>query len=251
MFTKLPNLLFISFVLLLFLSCSKDDVEANTAVVCQTLETGTTIMPLGASRVQGFPPFFESYRYELWKDLLDGGWEFDFVGTFEDTVVYATYKNYCFDNDHEGRAGWTAARIDENIDTWLDQSKNPDIVLFSSPGGNDILDGGNVEDALVHVNSIIDKIQAHNPNVTILIEILAPAKSTYMDEEGLAAILSQMKAIIDGIAQNKTTTTSTVVAVDMATGFSDDFLADDIHYNKAGAAFIAERYYDALIPFLK
>ena len=251
MFTKLPNLLFISFVLLLFLSCSKDDDEERIADVCKTLETGTTIMPLGASRVQGFPPFFESYRYDLWKDLLDGGWEFDFVGTNEDIVVYAEYKNYCFDNDHEGRSGWTAAKIDENIDTWLDQSKTPDIVLFSSPGGNDILNGGDVADALVHVNSIIDKIQAHSPNVTILIEQLAPGKTAYMNEEGLTAIFSQMKTIIGEIAQNQTTATSKVVAVDMATGFSDDFLADDIHYNKAGAAFIAERYYDALVPFLE
>jgi hypothetical protein len=27
-------------------------------------------------------------------------------------------------------------------------------------------------------------------------------------------------------------------------------LADDIHYNQAGAAFIAGRYYDKLVPFL-
>jgi lysophospholipase L1-like esterase len=36
----------------------------------------------------------------------------------------------------------------------------------------------------------------------------------------------------------------------MATGFTDGMLADDIHYNQAGAAFIAERYYDKLVPFL-
>jgi hypothetical protein len=32
----------------------------------------------------------------------------------------------------------------------------------------------------------------------------------------------------------------------MATGFSDDYLSDEVHYNEAGAKFIANRYYDLL-----
>jgi lysophospholipase L1-like esterase len=59
-----------------------------------------------------------------------------------------------------------------------------------------------------------------------------------------------MKTVITQIASSKTTATSEVVVVDMATGFTDDLLADDIHYNQAGAAFIAERYYNKLVPFL-
>ena len=38
--------------------------------------------------------------------------------------------------------------------------------------------------------------------------------------------------------------------VDMATGFKDDFLADNIHYNLQGAQFIAQHYYDKLVPYL-
>jgi len=104
MFTKLPNLFFISFLILFFFSCSKDDVEENTAEVCQTLETGTTIMPLGASRVQGFPPFFESYRYEFWKDLVDCNWTFDLIGEESDPITYPTYQNMTFDPDQFGGA---------------------------------------------------------------------------------------------------------------------------------------------------
>ncbi len=250
MLTKRLYATLFAFFIFIAPSCTKDDeIEELPKEVCKTVASGTKIMPLGASRVQGFPPFFESYRYELWKDLIDGGWAIDFVGTREDETIYAAYADYCFDNDHEGRAGWQAAQIDDSIDAWLDKTGIPDIVLFSSPGGNDVLDGVDVEVALVHVNSIIDKIQARNPNVTILIEQLAPAKTSYMTEE-LTAIFAQIKGIIAQMATEQTTATSQVIPVDMATGFTDALLADDLHYNKAGAEFVAARYYEKLLPFL-
>lgn len=44
---------------------------------------------------------------------------------------------------------------------------------------------------------------------------------------------------------------SQVMAIDMFTGFTDDFLADDVHYNEAGAEFIATRYYQVLESILE
>lgn len=239
--------------LLLFLlfsisSCSKED-ENDISTACKSIEKGTTIMPLGASRVQGFPGLFESYRYELWKDLVDGGFEFDFVGTNQDLWEYESYKNFCFDNEHEGRGGWTAEQINGNIENWLNAVGNVDIVLFSSPGGNDALNGADFNAIVANINAIIDKIQAHNPNITIIIEQLAPGKSSFMTAE-YKLLFAQMKTVIAQIASSQTTTTSRVIVVDMATGFTDDMLADDIHYNKVGAAFIAERYYNKLAPLL-
>ena len=239
--------------LLLFLlfsisSCSKDD-ENDISTACKSIEKGTTIMPLGASRVQGFPGLFESYRYELWKDLVDGGFEFDFVGTNQDLWEYESYKIFCFDNEHEGRGGWTAEQINGNIENWLNAVGNVDIVLFSSPGGNDALNGADFNAIVANINAIIDKIQAHNPNITIIIEQLAPGKSSFMTAE-YKLLFAQMKTVIAQIASSQTTTTSRVIVVDMATGFTDDMLADDIHYNKVGAAFIAERYYNKLAPLL-
>ena len=34
------------------------------------------IMCLGASRVEGARPDFESYRFDLWKELKDNNWTF-------------------------------------------------------------------------------------------------------------------------------------------------------------------------------
>ena len=78
---RLHNLYFtlLIFGLLILASCSEDD-NNEEASACTSIEKGTKIMPLGASRVQGFPGLFESYRYALWKDLVDGA--FDFAGGF-------------------------------------------------------------------------------------------------------------------------------------------------------------------------
>jgi len=37
----------------------------------------------------------------------------------------------------------------------------------------------------------------------------------------------------------------------MFTNFSDQLLADDVHYNNLGASFIAQKYYDVLSLELK
>lgn len=65
------------------------------------------------------------------------------------------------------------------------------------------------------------------------------------------ATFNQNKEDILNIASAQTTENSQVVAVDMFTGFTDDFLADDVHYNQAGAEFIANRYYDKLIQLME
>ena len=93
------------------------------------------IMPLGASRVQGFSPWFESYRYELWKDLIDGGWEFDYIGTETEIGSYPNYEGMSFDPDHQGCGGWTSGQILNSLESALLETGVPDIILFSSPGG--------------------------------------------------------------------------------------------------------------------
>lgn len=50
--------------------------------------TITTIMPLGASRVQGARLNFESYRYESWKLMIDAEWAFDYIVTVDDEAAY-------------------------------------------------------------------------------------------------------------------------------------------------------------------
>tara|TARA_R110000868_G_scaffold306734_3_gene568125 strand:- start:55242 stop:56006 length:765 start_codon:yes stop_codon:yes gene_type:complete len=209
------------------------------------------IMPLGASRVQGASPIFESYRYELWKLLVNGGWEFDFIGTRMDNFQYEIYSSLTFDNNHEGRSGWTSTQILNGISDWLNEAGSPDIVLFSSPGGNDIINSTSTyPEVLANINEIIDIIQESNPDVTIIIELLAPGKTFFMTDE-LTIAFNDIHRDVLTIAAEQTTATSLVATVDMYTGFDDSHLADVIHYNEKGALFIATRYYDVLDDILE
>ena len=55
--------------------------------------------------------FFESFRYGLWKNLVDYGYDFDFVGKQKDDGTYAEYLVREFDNDHKGQGG---SRVEGN-----------------------------------------------------------------------------------------------------------------------------------------
>ena len=79
---------------------------------------------------------------------------------------------------------------------------------------------------------------------------MAPGRSDIMTAE-LNNFINQMQSEVLNIAASQTTTTSQVIAVDMFTGFNDGLLADDVHYNEAGAEFIANRYYNVLVNVLE
>jgi hypothetical protein len=229
-----------------FSSCTKDDDGFGN----HTSNSANKIMPLGASRVEGNSPNFESYRYELWKLLIVERWDFDYIGTQEDPNKDQGIFDLNFDLDHEGWSGYTSGEILENLPNWLSEAGSPDIVLFSSPGGNDALQGLSYTDALTNVNGIIDELQRVNPEVTIIIEQLAPARSDAMTP-ALTNYFNQMQQDVLDIAVQQTTGSSSVITVDMATGFTDSLFADPVHYNQAGAEFVANRYYAVLKDILK
>ena len=240
------NILALGISFMMLSACNKNNV---TSPQPQSISINK-ILPLGASRVEGARPEFESYRYELWKDLKENNWTFDFIGTQFDEATYPTFTSDDFDIDHEGRGGWTSSEILDGLNGWLNQTGSPDIVLFSSPGGNDILNGQNYNQTISNINAIIDALQANNPNITIIIEQSAQGRSDFMTSEFTNAF-NQMRQDVLTIATDQTTTTSQIIAVDMFTGFNDTHLADEVHYNEAGAAFIATRYYNVLEEVLE
>lgn len=209
-----------------------------------------TIMPLGASRVEGARPEYESFRYPLWRLLIDSGKTFDFIGTECDDATYAIHAGQIFDGNHEGRGGWTSGQILSVLNSSLNTTGAPDIVLFSSPGGNDFLENLSDDGVIENINNIIDLLQAANPNIIIIIEKMAPLRSDLMVAT-LTQLLDQAHAAIEEIAQNQSDGSSTVQVVDMSSGFSDAFLADELHYNDQGAAFVANRYYQVLQNYLE
>ena len=241
------RILVLGISLMVFNSCNKDDNDINPKPKSNSINK---ILPLGASRIEGARPEYESFRYELWKDLIGNNWTFDFIGTQSDNASYTSFNNNIFDIDHEGRGGWTSGQILEELNSWLSETGSPDIVLLSSPGGNDALEGLPYEDAVENINSIIDILQTNNPSVTIVIEQMAPGRTDIMTSE-LTSFFDQMQQEVLNIATNQSTSSSQVIAVDMFTGFDDGLLADDVHYNESGAEFIATRYYNVLENILE
>ena len=231
------------------LSIIVDGNKSITAVFRENkFQSNPKIMPLGASRVEGARPDYESFRYELWRNMLDNGWTFDYIGTMTDPASYENYSGKEFDKDHEGHGGYTSRQILSNITGWISSAGIPDIVLFSSPGGNGALEGLPVDDAIKNINGIIDVIQASNPDVTIFIEQPASGHSDIMTAE-LTAYIEELQSKVLPIATQQTTTSSNVIAVDMFTSWSDAYLADDVHYNTTGAKVVADRYDAAMESF--
>ncbi len=214
------------------------------------------ILPLGDSITNGGQGYV-SYRYDLWFDLLVGGYGVDFVGSRSDLFggdpIPSLYPNYftTFDRQHEGYWGWRTDQIDAAI-TPLAQAAQPDIVLMHL-GSNDVGQSGSagVANADFYLRSIISRIRGVNPNVVILIGQIIPIGpgTSYFDN---SAWIPALNAVVADVAADLSTPLSPVVAVDHFTGFDVGTMMqpDGLHPNELGEAFQGGRWQAALQPFL-
>jgi lysophospholipase L1-like esterase len=207
----------------------------------------------------------ESYRYPLWKKLIDDGFEFQFVGSLTShflcgTPPYENHMGHVFNKKHEGHWGWrsyeilngggasSACRGTGNLTTWL-TNYSPDITLLHL-GSNDIFnnDFGLSDDDLVdttiyYLESIIDALRLKNPYVTIFVAQVIPANPA----NGSGYRIPLFNADIPQIAVDKFDPNSPIVIVDQFTGFSvaaDTY--DNIHPNADGEEKMAQRWRDAI-----
>ena len=124
---------------------------------------------------------------------------------------------------------------------YLQPLASPDIVLLSI-GGNDLLDGGNPpSEPIENIVELVGKLQAHNNNIIIYLEEIAPANSETMTNS-LTININDFNSQIVTIADSLTNSSSKVIALDMNSNFNESFLADDVHYNPE-AKFIADIYF--------
>jgi len=231
-------------VLLLVIGCCAINGFANEI----------SILPLGDSITQSHSTQY-SYRYSLWKMLLDEEVVFDFIGMQTGQVNgspdWPDYLGQSFDYNHEGHAGWRTDEIlngrdggDPNVKlaTWL-TSYTPDIALLHI-GTVDVMDGSSAASTAGYIGQIIDLLQADNSDVTILLAKLIGATSTSLNA-GILAI----NATIDGIAANKTTATSQVLVVDQYSGFDPAVDTwDGIHPDLSGEQKIAQKWLGDIVP---
>ena len=187
---------------------------------------------------------YESYRYELWKKCIQNDYEIDFVGQQYDDGTYPNFMGASFDRDHEGIGGIESEGVLNNIEEVLLQSNHLDAVLLCI-GGNDLLGGDDPQTVIDNIGLIIEEIQNRFPNIIIFLEQIAPGNNEIMTND-FTQKLSEFNDLVYNTALTYSNQNSSVIAVDMSTNFTENLLADDVHYNQDGAVFIAEQYYSSI-----
>lgn len=241
----------LTFLMLFFIlqNCSTGDGPRSNPMrdcITQTPTSSTIhILPLGDSRVEGARPFFESYRYELWKLLLENKWEVDFIGTRTDQSDYPAFQGICFDNDHEGTGGATTKDILATLEN--PSLMNPPKVVLLGIGGNDLLDSpSSPAEVAENLEKIIVRLQQEYTGVIIFLEQIALVRTDIMTAK-ISARIEAFNVLVSELAEKRTTKNAPIIAIDMFSGWSDAYLADEVHYNEAGAKKVAERYYQAIM----
>lgn len=205
-----------------------------------------------------------SYRYFLWKKLIDEGIDFDFVGSMNTQLdTYSKgetpqpdYKGKSFDKDHEGHFAWEVNHIwggrspnnntgSGSLGDWM-QEYDFDIALVHL-GTNDAFMGQDNNQTAFELKAIIEKLREDNPNAVILLAKVIPTAKG----EREAAAVDQLASLIPGVAEEMTTEDSPVILVDMFDGFDvNELTYDGVHPNEKGEMEMAQRWFDAIMEAL-
>lgn len=216
------------------------------------------IVPIGDSITQGrgwgVPTY--SYRYPLWKMLIDAGVDLDFVGSlnggFESNPSWPAYNDIPFDLDHEGHWGWRTDSIRDSLANWLG-GYTPDIALIllgTNDAGPDNTEGlshaQSADRTKEEIRDIIDLLRADNPNVIILLG----------DPFQEWAPFPLYRTAFGALATEESSEASPVINVAHDPGWISDpgrngtHTVDWVHPNQAGDLHLATRWYEALFPWL-
>ncbi|MBN2475148.1 MAG: hypothetical protein JXB62_11105 [Pirellulales bacterium] len=240
--------------LLCVLACAPPAVDA--APPLRILALGDSITQGRGSQSRGgkdWTPTY-SYRYPLWKMLVDEGVAFDMVGSldggFEGDPDWKDYQGRAFDRDHEGHWGWKTTDVAAKLPGWIEGS-TPDIVTILL-GSNDVR-GDTREEKLASVERVrqaMEKIVAilrrRNPQVVILLG------QCFQEWEPFA----DMREAMVELAQKQNRPESPVVVVDHSRGWISNpqtdgtHTVDWVHPNPAGDEKLARNYFAAMKPYL-
>lgn len=183
----------------------------------------------------------ESYRYELWKNLVESNWRIDFIGTIKDDGNYPLYKNNEFDRDHQGIGGRRTEGILKDLHHVIANIPTPDIVLLGI-GINDLRHGHEAIIPINNIDMIIDTLRNSNSKITIFLEKVATDENKEMNPdfsrryEDFINKLSELKL-------KKDNDSSRIILVDMNSNWNESYTVDGLHYNENGAKEVADRYF--------
>jgi hypothetical protein len=208
------------------------------------------IMPLGDSITQGYNvdtpdnDYMVSYRQKLYRDLIDGGYDVQFVGNLSSGEM-AQPPN--FDIYHNGQPGWCADGcsypyydIKDNVYNFLNDQPS-DVVLLHI-GTNDI--SVNNENA-AEVAGILDEIDSYSPKVTVILARII----TRLD--GKAAQTTTFNNAVEAMALQRIANGDKIIIVDMEGALDDPGdMADALHPSQTGYEKMATVWFNTLQTLL-
>jgi lysophospholipase L1-like esterase len=195
-----------------------------------------------------------SFRYWLWKMLIDVELDFDFVGSMNSSYGgsgnpgWPDYKGHTFDRDHEGHWNWSTKSILFELSDWLeDYTADLAVIhighidMWGKVSGPSLGYGGT--DA--NTRKIVHQLQADNPKITIMLVRIIPAndKSSYISNH-----IDTVNTLLDVIAVEEATRKSKIHIVDLHHKFdAEAWLYDLVHPNALGEKFMADRLFHAFV----
>lgn len=206
----------------------------------RALLSAVKIMPLGDSITESFVDH-ASYRFFLYNQLVQAGYNVDFVGTKHGVNGGSPlYSN--FDQDHEGHSGDRADEVATNVEQWATQTK-PDVVLLHL-GSNDLEQDQSNSTTIDDLSDVIANLRAAVPKVKILL-------AQIITEQTRADDFADLNGHIATLATQLNTKASPVVLVDQNTGFDADVdTFDGVHPDESGERKLANNWLKALTKVL-
>ncbi len=208
------------------------------------------ILPLGDS-ITCASKYKLSYRYPLWKKLVDARKQIKFIGSHAAKGDYGrtqwdTYKNLSFPPAHECHPGWRTDQIlnglnkdGSRLSQWI-AGYQADIALIHL-GTNDIYQSQTAESTRDEIEQVILTLRTKNPYIKILLARIIPMQ--------MNPNIPRLNQLLLKLSKKLNKPDSPVISVDMYSGFSvnTDMQKDKIHPNAKGEEKMAQRWFTALV----
>ncbi len=206
------------------------------------------IMPLGNSITFDYSPTYydangnilvplgmrTGYRAYLAYALDDAGVNYDFVGS--QRAGYSVEPP--FDPDNEGHPGWTSYQIANNVYSYL--SENPADIILLHIGTND--QSSSIEGVKQIINEIKRFETDHNMKIKIFVALIINQR---FHNYTIDAFNNNLEAYLNELDDPN------VITVDMRNLLNSNEYIDNYHPSKSGYKKMADRWFSAIIDYVK
>lgn len=219
-----------------------------------------SIMPMGDSVTSRGSSPESSYRYWLWVDLTNAGFNVQFVGQ-NSGVSDGTPANSWPDEAYEGGPlsgipdgdGWTTT---DGIDDAANAASLTPQILLLDLGANDILGGSSLGQIQTNLETIVETFAAADPGVIIILAVPtgfgADPSSTRQVQRQQRANQSKMSGVVSRVVKTERKAGVDIEGINLFSGYNiRSDTVDLTHPNVRGEQQIAKKYYKKLSPILK